>query len=365
MRSTRKMNKVTKTGLTFSLLGSILISGSPILAFAETSEEIAQEKKEVDENIEKIKEDLKKTEEWIESLKQSFSEVESEIKELNVSIKETENRIDKRKEILGNRLSAMQRQGGGGVHPYIEVIIEAENFTDFFNRTFAISKIIDADHNLIEQQNKDKKLLELQKDSLVKKKEELKIKFQQLQEEYEKLETQKTELETLSLELAEKYEEAKAAEERARLLRGLQSQSFEKFSITPDTFSSNEEVSETAFQIIKEASKYLGMPYAWGGASPQTSFDCSGLVQWSFKQAGVNVPRTSAQQYLATQRISIDEVKPGDLVFFSYGKGIAHVGIYIGNGKMIQSSNSGVNIANLAGYWEQYIAGFGRVAGVN
>ena len=109
----------------------------------------------------------------------------------------------------------------------------------------------------------------------------------------------------------------------------------------------------------------MGTAYVWGGSTPTTGFDCSGLTSWSFKQSGVTIPRTAAQQYAASTKITAEQAKAGDLVFFSYGKGVAHVGIYLGDGRMLNSQNSGVVIDQLAGYWEKYIVGYGRFSGVN
>ena len=141
---------------------------------------------------------------------------------------------------------------------------------------------------------------------------------------------------------------------------------------TSDTDTSADEAETTSVSgspkaeaIIAEASKYLGRKYVWGGSTPSTGFDCSGLTSWSFKQNGITIPRTAAQQYAASTKISADEAKAGDLVFFSYGKGVAHVGIYLGDGRMINAQNSGLKIAPLAGYWSKYLVGYGRFAGVN
>src|SRR5579859_3274300 len=69
--------------------------------------------------------------------------------------------------------------------------------------------------------------------------------------------------------------------------------------------------------IVTLARAELGMPYVWGGASPQTSFDCSGLVQWVYAQAGVSLPRTAQEQYNATLRVLPDQLQPGDTVYFA------------------------------------------------
>jgi len=123
-------------------------------------------------------------------------------------------------------------------------------------------------------------------------------------------------------------------------------------------------IDEAIFQaIMDEALKYEGYPYAWGGVSPSTSFDCSGLIMWVYGKAGINLPRTSFEQYQATERISKDELKKGDLVFFktaSYNP-ITHVGIYVGNNKMYDANNGGIGYSELNNYWSPKIVGYGRV----
>lgn len=124
-----------------------------------------------------------------------------------------------------------------------------------------------------------------------------------------------------------------------------------------------------AFQsLMKIALQYSGMPYQWGGANPSTSFDCSGLWVWSFKQIGINLPRTAQEQYNYTTRVSKDRLQPGDFIFFTGTADhayISHVGIYVGNGKMYNSNSKGVGYSNLAGYWNEHTAGYGRLEGVN
>lgn len=86
----------------------------------------------------------------------------------------------------------------------------------------------------------------------------------------------------------------------------------------------------TGLQILTEAQKFLGVPYKWGGTTP-AGFDCSGFVQYVYKQLGIALPRTSEEQYAATTRIKESELQPGDLVFSEMGKsGPGHVGVYAG-----------------------------------
>ena len=115
--------------------------------------------------------------------------------------------------------------------------------------------------------------------------------------------------------------------------------------------------------IYKEAQKYVGTPYVWGGSTPETGFDCSGYVCWVYNQNGYNVGRTTANGlWNKSQHISEAEAKPGDLVFFegTYDTpGKSHVGIYLGNGMMV-SAGDPIKYANIhSSYWQKYLSGFG------
>ena len=122
---------------------------------------------------------------------------------------------------------------------------------------------------------------------------------------------------------------------------------------------------ETVQAIMEEALKYEGWTYVYGGDSPSTSFDCSGLVQWCYGKAGIALPRTAQEQYNVTQHIPLSEAKAGDLVFFhsTYNAGtyITHVGLYVGNNRMYHAGNP-IGYADLTGsYWQQHLAGAGRI----
>ena len=118
--------------------------------------------------------------------------------------------------------------------------------------------------------------------------------------------------------------------------------------------------------IYKEAQKYVGTPYVWGGSTPETGFDCSGYVCWVYNQNGYDVGRTTANGlWQKSQHISEADAKPGDLVFFegTYDTvGKSHVGIYLGNGMMV-SAGDPIKYANIhSSYWQKYLSGFGRLS---
>lgn len=117
--------------------------------------------------------------------------------------------------------------------------------------------------------------------------------------------------------------------------------------------------------MIKEAEKYLGYPYVWGGSSPSTSFDCSGFVCWVINHSGWRVGRTSAQGlYNICTPVSRSNARPGDLVFFKgtyKTNGVSHVGIYVGNNRMLHCGDP-ISYTNInTQYWQSHFFTFGRL----
>lgn len=98
---------------------------------------------------------------------------------------------------------------------------------------------------------------------------------------------------------------------------------------------------KVGIKILKTAKSQIGKKYCFGGISPKTGFDCSGLAWWSHKKNGINIPRQSSDQYSRGKKISRKNLMPGDLLYFeTYKKGASHVGVYDGKGGFIHSPNS-------------------------
>jgi len=127
------------------------------------------------------------------------------------------------------------------------------------------------------------------------------------------------------------------------------------------TFSTPVKLNGQLGQLLSFASTFLGVPYTWGGTYPQ--FDCSSYVQYVYGHFGITLSRVTWDQYNEGQSVSRDDLKTGDLVFFTtYQVGPSHVGIYVGNGIMIDSSNSGVSYASInSEYWSSRYYGARRV----
>jgi len=384
-----KRNKWRKSMvLAVALAGGLLFNTvQPIEAHAEeTSQQMIDKKAKIDAEVKKLETELDQLQQEIDQKVKVFNQVQADIKEVDAGIVETEKRIEQRSTILSERMAAYQAQDNT-VGVYLSVVLEAKSFADLMDRVVAVKTLMDADQELVNQQEADKAKLEEQKATLDEKQKELQKQFQELQQKESEMEVKKAENQAKSLalkaQIATKQEEErleaerKAAEEEAARLRALQAATpvvhVNNNNNYTNTSGKNNGGSKpqpiivgsgsgtaSSGDAISTAKQFLGRSYVWGGSNPTTGFDCSGLVQWSYKQAGVSLPRTASQQYLSTKRISASEARVGDLVFFSYGSGVAHVGIYLGNNTMIDAQNKGVVIESLD-WWNQYLVGFGRI----
>ena len=114
--------------------------------------------------------------------------------------------------------------------------------------------------------------------------------------------------------------------------------------------------------IIETAYTLRGSPYRWGGSSPERGFDCSGLVYFAHRKAGISIPRMSRSQLAQATRVPVDRIQPGDLLFFKIGTNRSHVGIYVGERKFIHAPSHGKKVmmgSLVSPYWRRrfYAAG--------
>ncbi|HEV7719933.1 MAG TPA: NlpC/P60 family protein [Iamia sp.] len=110
---------------------------------------------------------------------------------------------------------------------------------------------------------------------------------------------------------------------------------------------------------IAAARSVIGTPYRWAGASPETGFDCSGLIMWAYAQVGRSLPHSSSALYSMSRRISVDQLQPGDLVF--YNSPVSHVGLYIGGGQMIHAPHTGSTVQIQSIHYWSALTGGGRI----
>ncbi|WP_163536528.1 C40 family peptidase [Gracilibacillus sp. YIM 98692] len=366
--------------------------------------QIEQELVELNEQIMRSEEAIEDNQKIIEETEVEITEAEEEADQLDESIQKIQDKIDKRNEILKDRISSLQQNGGS--QSYLEVLFGATDFLDFIDRISLVTKITQADQDLLKSQEEDKLELETKKNTLETKLEELeamKLEYEGMQEH---IKEQVEQNEQLKEELEEKKEansdildelriEDQALANKADALKQAdqeeQSSSSEQSTTSTDSTNSNANIEQYSRNSSNSSSKSSNQPqsapasgnlqtainagykyvgnsvYVFGGGRTAYDiangrFDCSGFVSWAFKQAGVNLPASTAGLSSVGTKVSTSEMKPGDLVFFNTYKTNGHVGIYIGNNQFIGSQNStGVAVANMgSGYWKNHFAGHVR-----
>ena len=115
---------------------------------------------------------------------------------------------------------------------------------------------------------------------------------------------------------------------------------FAAFAITAGAGTISADAATTTAQLTQTAKKYIGIPYKYGGTTT-SGLDCSGYTQLVFKKLGYSLNRTAASQYQQGKSVAKSKLVTGDLVFFNTnGKGVSHVGLYLGNGQMVHAANS-------------------------
>lgn len=411
-----------KKRLLVSILGVGLIFSSfpnvAVFAHENLDQEISAKKQEIstmqekeremNELLGKLEAKVNETNDKITSTKKDISKNREEAKQLEKDISVVEERMEKRFELMKKRARAVQQTGTSS---YVDVLLEAESFSDFVDRSMALTKILNADKSILEEQEKDKQTLEASKS-------ELKTRLDKVQSELAKIENLKEQLTyqvndknsmlaavkeqkgkaSKELEDLENQkaiiiaEEKKAAEENGTAETVAQStgntaaqqtsksSTAQKSSATSNggkaqasrpaapsapTIKKGSGAIETA---ISTGSSIVGRsPYKWGGGRTAADiknrrFDCSSFVNWAYASAGVNLGWTTSQLVTQGREVSASEMKRGDLVFFDTYKTNGHVGIYLGNGTFLNDNSShGVSVDSMSNtYWNKAFKGVVR-----
>jgi peptidoglycan DL-endopeptidase CwlO len=297
----------------------------------------------------------------IQSNSDQIQSLESKIQVLDKNIQTNTVKLNELKTELSHHVQAMYEDGNVS---YLSVLFQATSFSDLLSRIYALS--------LITQQNKkvetqyatmqttlvnQKSTMDADHKQLIQKQSSLEflrttdVQLQQQKHRTLHLMTQKIHTETYKrgllesqIQLTESQVSALEAQTQAAESR-MQSSSYvaqAQSALVPASSSS----------LIRYAEQFMGVPYVWGGTSP-SGFDCSGFTLYVFSHFGISLGRTAADQFSSGVPVSQGQLQAGDLVFFStYAPGATHVGIYIGNGLMVDSQDSGVAIDGVGNsYW--------------
>lgn len=282
----------------------------------------------------------------IEDMENKINENEKSLEEKSKLLVDTQKQYEAKKQLVSNTSSLNLANSKNGDFKILEMLLNSDSISEFL-KNLELSKI------MIQESNKSLKVLDEQESQLVELKESIITEQQKLDEDKANLENEKKNLDEMKKQVEE---EIKKEEERLRQLAIQQAQQLAQQQaqqsqpqqntnyVIPDA---NVPASERATALINYAKQFVGVPYIWGGSTPN-GFDCSGLTSYVYRNSvGVGLPRTASSQQTVGTKIALSQLQAGDLIFFGYPA--YHVGIYIGNGQYLHAPKPGdvVKIANV------------------
>jgi len=350
-----------------AILAATLVVVSPLWAVAAPSNPVIQEAKrdaaDARAKMDDLADDFSEAVEEYDAINVEIDETRASIEQANADLVIEDERLAENQARLADRVWAMYTSGNVSA---IEVLLGTNSFEDFISRLRLLTLIGEADARVVSGVKTARARvaetgarLEARQSELV----ALRMSADAKRREVEQaLARQKEFVNSLDDKVArlireEEERQARLAAERAARLRARleaarrardAAEGGGRTTVDPTQFKGG------ASEIVDIAVQYLGVPYVWGGSTPD-GFDCSGLTQYVYREAGVSIPRTSRQQFASGVRIPedrLDLMQPGDLVFFGRdgdpGR-VHHVGIYCGNGEYLHAPQAGdvVRISSL------------------
>ena len=333
---------------------------------SQTYQQISQEQKQ-----ERVTEkSIQSYQSSIDTLKQSISQnqqqlraIQHEINQLNEQISQTKVKLSQDESTLQQMVRATYEDGSVS---YLAVLFQSTSFDDLLNRINALSTISQSQNNLVHEVAGLQSKLTSQEHSREAAYQTVKQKTSQLQvlesTNIDLQNRQKRALSQLKNNIQANTNKQNLLESQIHLTQA-QIQQIEQQTAQAESLMQNQAYVQQATQnltstntqaLIQYAESFVGLPYVWGGTTPSPGFDCSGFTQYVFAHFGINISRTSEEQFAEGVPVSQSQLQPGDLVFFStYAPGASHVGIYIGNGMMVDSEDAGLMITNIFSnsYW--------------
>ncbi|KOX07918.1 hypothetical protein ADL05_27850 [Nocardiopsis sp. NRRL B-16309] len=310
-------------------LGAIVLSSG--LAVAEPTQEEAQER------YEELQQELSELNEAYNQAQEDHAAAETEVEEVEAQLETAEEELDA---VSGQAATIAQSAYVGASYSTFGVLFGV-------SPDDALQNIADLDFLSVGQE----------------------VVLEDYVGAVERFEGLKEQAEEAEAAAAEALETAESAQEEGET--ALEEQEELVAELAPEPAASTGGAGETAEAaaasgdvqtVLDFARAQIGKPYVWGGTGPD-SYDCSGLVQAAWAQAGVSLPRTTYDQVNAGTPVSRDDLQPGDLLFFYSESAPSHVGIYSGNGMMIHGSNPAKPLeeVDLASYWDSVFTGAVRV----
>ena len=325
-------------------LGSVTLSSA-----APTQEDVRRAK----DRLDALNRDLSLLVERYNQARIRLNDVQVRLSEVRLEAERAQAEAERARESL-NRSAARAFTGFGS---QFAVLLDATSLGDFSDRLEFIGSMAEADADLATQAELAGQEARWTADELQAAVEQRRDVLDELAAQKEQIDTRVDEARALYSELDREYHEALAAARAAAEAAQQQSTggsggSAGGGSVGVSPIPPPPAPNANVAAVLEAAYSAIGTPYQWGGASPQTGFDCSGFTMWSWAHAGVSLPHSSAAQYSSLPHVAREDLQAGDLLFF-YSP-ISHVGMYVGGGRMIHSSHPGTTVSVVAVYWDSF-----------
>lgn len=292
-----------------------------------------------------------------------LGEVRTELARNTGRLQVARHNLRRSQEILARRLVDLYKAGDGA--STLEIILGAESLNEVIDRIDTVNRVAAEDAQVFAEVRTFRRQVARRQRQLVRARAAQSALVRRRARERVEIEAQLAERQRLAQSIAEEIARLQEAERRrqaelarraqARLLGQHRAQEQALSDVVVGAGAVDPEGVSVAPParyggVVGIAMRYLGTPYRWGGASPDTGFDCSGFILYVYAQIGVSLPHYAASQYGYGVPVAKDQLEPGDLVFFD---GLGHNGIYIGGGQFIHSPHTGdvVKISSLADPW--------------
>lgn len=333
---------------------------------SQTYNKISQEKKQaksIQNNIQAYTSSIDNIRKAVTTNQQQLQKLRDDLNKLDQQISQTQTQLAKDKLVAQQLIRVTYENGSVS---YLSVLFNATSLDDFLSRWNALTTLSKDEHALFQ------KVTDLQ-NTLTKQNDARKVAYQVLSQKNHQLEFlestnvilrdhQKRSLADYNQKIHAATVKQNRLESQIHLTQS-QIQKIQEETAQAEALMQNKDYVEQATKnlatanpedIIRYAESYVGLPYIWGGITPSPGFDCSGFTQYVFRHFGINIARTAEEQFAEGVPVSRSNLQAGDLVFFStYAPGASHVGIYVGNGMMVNSEDAGLIVTDIFSnsYW--------------
>ena len=333
---------VTRLSLAVLLVGSATIGAATLSSAAPSREEVQQAR----ERLDSLNRDLDLMVEQYNQARLRLQEVQARLADVRAQAQRAQATADR----AISSLNANAARAYRGVGSQIAELFDSATLADFSDRLEFIGSMAQADSDLAVEAESARQEARWTAEELRATAEERRGIVDALAAKQDQIESRVAEARALYEELDRKYNDAltaQAASDQEAASSG--SSGTVGVSPIPPPPAPNANVAA----VLQAAYSVMGTPYQYGGSSPETGFDCSGLTMWAWSHAGVYLPHSSAAQYASLPHVAQSDLQPGDLVFF-YSP-ISHVGMYVGGSSMIDSPHTGSVVSVVPIYWDNFV----------